>query len=91
MIFIVLSKFRKKPTKEVTAATDKLVSGLQKQGVKLVGSYWTLGRYDSVFIFDGPDEGAVQRAMKTAMAISENVATETLTALKREEAMKLLD
>jgi uncharacterized protein with GYD domain len=91
MISIVLSKFRKKPTKESMAATDKIISNLQKQGVKLLGFYYTLGRYDSVAIFDGPDEGAVQRAMKSALAISDSVASETLVALKREDAIKLID
>lgn len=91
MISITLSKFRKKTSKESIAATDKVVSELRKQGVKLVGAYYTLGRYDSVFIFDGPDEGAVQRIMKATMALSDNVATETLVALTREDAIKMLD
>jgi uncharacterized protein with GYD domain len=90
MIFITLAKFRKKMTKESAAATDKLFSALQKQGVKVVGAYWTLGRYDAVIIFDGPDSGAIERAMKSAMATSEYAATETLVALKREDAVKLL-
>ena len=90
--FIVLTKFRKKPTKEGgTVATDKAVSALQKQGVKLVGAYWTLGRYDSLFIFEGPDEGAVQKFMKSVLSLSDSVATETLVAVKREDAVKLLD
>ncbi len=92
MIFISLGKFRKKPTKEATAeAADKLRPQLQKQGVKILGWYWTLGRYDIVFITEGPDEGAVERTMKTLIAFSDIVATETLVALKREDAVKLLD
>ena len=91
MIFITLAKFRKKMTKESAAATDKLFSALQQQGVKVVGAYWTLGRYDAVIIFDGPDSGAIERAMKSAMATAEYTATETLVALKREDAVKLLE
>jgi uncharacterized protein with GYD domain len=91
MIFITFGKFRKKATKEGIATTNELFSQLQKQGVKVVGAYWTLGRYDSVVIFDGPDSGAIERAMKSAMAVSDWVATETLVALKREDAVKLLD
>ncbi len=91
MIFIALGKFRKKATKEGVAATDKLFSALQKQGVRVVGAYWTLGRYDSVFIIEGPDSGAIERAMKSALAVSDYIATETLVALKREDALKLLD
>jgi len=92
MIFICLTKFRKKPTKEGgVGVADKAVSSLQKQGVKPVASYWTLGTYDSVYIFEGPDEGAVQEFMKSVLSLSDNVATETLVALKREDAIKLLD
>ena len=91
MIFITLGKFRKKPTKEMIAATDKLASEVQKQGVKFLGAYWTLGRYDLVFITEVADQGAVERAMRGAAALSEYIATETLVALKREDAVKLLD
>ena len=68
MIFISLGKFRKKPTKETVAATDKLASQVEKQGLKVLGFYWTLGRYDSVLIYEAPDEGAIERAMKGAIA-----------------------
>jgi uncharacterized protein with GYD domain len=91
MIFITLGRFRKKPSKEGIGTTDKLASEAQKRGVKLVGSYWTLGRYDSVFIWEGPDEGAVQRMMKSCLGTQDFVATETLVGIKREEALKLLD
>ncbi len=92
MIFIALGKFRKKPTKESLApAAEKLVSQLQKQGVKILGWYWTLGRYDIVFITEGPDQGAVERTMKLAITFSDIAVTETLVALKREDAIKLLD
>jgi uncharacterized protein with GYD domain len=91
MIFITLSKFRKKPTKEGIAATDKVASALAKQGIKSMGAYYTLGRYDTIFIFDSPDEGAVQRIMKSLLSLSDIVSTETLVALKREDAIKLFD
>ena len=89
MIYITLAKFRKKMTKESAASTDAILTQLGGQGVKVLGFYWTLGRYDSVLITEGPDEGAVERAMKAAMAVSDYAATETLVALKREDAVKL--
>ena len=90
MIFITPSEFRKKPTKEGIAATDKVVSTLAKQGVKVLGFYWTLGRYDSVFIIEGPDKDAVQNYMQSLFPLSDNIATETLVGLRREDAVKLL-
>ena len=52
--------------------------------------YWTLGRYDAVTIVDTPDKGAIEMAMKANLTSSDSIATETLVALKREDAVKLL-
>ncbi len=49
--------------------------------------YWTLGRYDAVVVFEAKSE---KEAMKMSIALSEWVATETLVAISREEAVKLL-
>jgi uncharacterized protein with GYD domain len=62
-----------------------------ESGAKLIGSFWTLGRYDSVFIWEGADEGAVQRMMKACLGTQDFGATETLVGIKRDEALKLLD
>jgi uncharacterized protein with GYD domain len=91
MIFICLSRFRKKPSKEAITATDRAAASLAKQGVKPLGAYWTLGRYDTVFIFEAPDAGAVQKIMKSAFSLFDFVSIETLPALKRADAIKLLD
>jgi uncharacterized protein with GYD domain len=50
--------------------------------------YYTLGRYDVVVIFEAPDE---KIAMKMAMSIGDIESTETLVAVPREEAMKLVE
>ena len=42
-------------------------------------------------ITEGPDKGAVEMALKASMGLSDYIATETLVALKREDALKLLD
>ena len=91
MIFIALGKFRKKLTKEMATASDEIVSKGQKQGIKVLGWYYTLGRYDSVLIYEVPDKVGVEGVMKGAMAFSDYVAGETLVAIKREDALKLLD
>jgi uncharacterized protein with GYD domain len=84
LIFIVLGKFRKKPTKD---ETDKTPHRIQQTGVKTVSAYWTLGRYDTVFILEGPDEKTV---MKTLLQFGDITDTETLVAIPREEALKML-
>jgi len=87
LIFINLGRFRKKPEKETAGDTIKMVEEFKKKGIKVLGWYWTLGRYDTVFIFEAASE---KEALKLATDISEWVATETLVAIPREEAIKLL-
>lgn len=88
MIFISLSRFRKKPTKEMLDEMQKRMEKSKEQGTKFHGVYWTLGRYDAVAIYESPDE---KGAMKGAINISDLVSTETMVAVPREEAMKLVE
>lgn len=88
MIFITLGKWRKKPTKESVAQSGKLFDQIVKEGGKILGMYWTLGRYDTVVITEGRDEKA---AMKGLMRWGDLVSTETLVAVPREKAIKLLE
>ena len=88
MIFITLAKWRKKPTKESVAQSGKLFDQLVKEGSKILGMYWTLGRYDAVVIIEGRDEKV---AMKTLARFGDIVSTETLVAVPRGEAIKLLE
>jgi uncharacterized protein with GYD domain len=84
LIFVTLGKFRRKPTKEDVAKT---LGRIQEVGGKILSAYWTLGRYDMVFTVEGPDEKA---AMKSLLQFGDFVATETLVAISRDEASKLL-
>ncbi len=89
LIFITLMKWKKAPTKEMRATLDqatKQMEELEKQGVKGRG-YWTLGRYDGVSIIDAPTE---KDAMKILIGWQEVVETETMVAVPREEAIRLL-
>lgn len=88
MIFITLSRFKGKPTKESLAGAAKLFEQMEKEGAKFLGNYWTLGRYDSVVIVEGPDE---KTAMRAALRWSDLISTETLVAVPREEAAKLVE
>ena len=87
VIFITLSKFRKKPTKEMTAEVTKIVQSMAEKGVRILGFYWTLGRYDTVVIMEAPNE---KSAMKANMMVGDIVSTETMVGTPREEAIKLV-
>ena len=78
-----MAKFRRKPTADELQRPRKII---EAAGGKLVSAYWTLGRYDAVFTIEWPDEKA---AMKASTQLADIAASETMVAIKREEAIKL--
>jgi len=88
MLFISLVKWRKKPTKEWVAQATKLYEQMVKEGIKIVGQYWTAGRYDGVTIVEAKD-GKV--AMRALLRWEDPLSVDTLIAIPREEAMKLVE
>jgi uncharacterized protein with GYD domain len=85
MIFISMSKWRGKPTKENIETTNKVLASEPR--IKVLGFYWTLGRYDSILITEAPNEKTM---LKTLLEVGAYVTTETMVAISREEAIKLL-
>ena len=88
MIFITLAKLRKKATKAVIAETSRLLEQGIKEGGKVLGAYWALGRYDVILITEAKDE---KTAMKWMLRTGDLLSTETLVAVPREEALKLVE
>jgi uncharacterized protein with GYD domain len=86
MRFIVLAKMKKEITKESEEATDKFMQN-PPPGIKIHEVFYTLGRYDLVIFYEAPSE---KEAMATSLAWADKAATETLIAVPREEAIKLL-
>jgi uncharacterized protein with GYD domain len=64
-----------------------MLEDMKKHGNKILGFYWTLGRFDTVLIFEAPNE---RMAMELSIGAADVVTTETLVAIPREEAIKLL-
>ena len=85
MIFITLIKFRKN-AKDVVEVGNKVMQNLPS-GVKIIGTYWTLGRFDSVWIYEATSE---KEAIKLGVAVGDVAQTQTLVAIPRDEALKLL-
>ncbi|UCE44134.1 MAG: GYD domain-containing protein, partial [Candidatus Bathyarchaeota archaeon] len=74
------------PKKEIIDKATKMLEELAKQGIKM-RVYWTMGRYDAVTFMEAPNEKA---ATKVLLSFQEIVDTETMVAIPREEAIKLL-
>jgi uncharacterized protein with GYD domain len=88
MKYIVLSRWKKKPTKQILEESKKLQERARKEGIKILGQYWTFGRWDSVNILEASDEKA---AMKALLRLGDICSTETLVALSAEEADKFVE
>ena len=86
MFFITLTKWKQAPTKEIVDKATKQFDDLEKQGIK-IRIYWTLGRYDAVSIVEAPTE---KDAMKMLLPFVGLIDEETMVAIPREEAIKLL-
>ena len=87
MIFVSLGKLKKKPEKAVAGEATKRVEEFKKRGIEILNWYWTLGRYDTVVVFEAANE---KEALKFAMSVAEFVSTETLIAVPRQEAIEML-
>ena len=87
MFFISLGKWKQAPTKESTDKATKTLEDIEKRGTIKFWVYWTLGRYDVVAIVEAPTE---KDAMEALLRFQGLVATETMVAVPREEAIKLI-
>ena len=86
MIFITLTKWKQAPTKEIVDDFTKTLKELEKQGIKM-RVYWTLGSYNGVTITEAANEKDV---MKVLLPFAGLIDTETMVAIPREEAIRLL-
>ena len=86
MLFIALIKFKKR-ARDVVEVGKSVMQNLP-EGVKIISTYWTLGEYDAVWIYEAPNEKV---AVKLGIETGEAMQTQTLVAIPRDEAMKLLE
>jgi uncharacterized protein with GYD domain len=90
--YIVLGQFTEqgiRNVKDTSKRADAAKELVKKFGAKVLDLYWTIGRYDCVFIIEAPDDESI-----TAFALSSgklgNVRTETLRAFTQSEINQLL-
>ena len=87
LIFITLVTFKKK-AEAVVEFGNQLLKNLPPS-VKVREIFWTLGAYDSIWIIDAPSEKEIFQMFLHGGGL-EYINTQTLVAMKREEAVKLL-
>jgi uncharacterized protein with GYD domain len=62
---------------------------LEKAGGKLVGGYYTMGKYDGVVILEAPNDEVVMKIMLSTASLG-NIRTKILKAIPHEEGAKLM-
>jgi uncharacterized protein with GYD domain len=82
MLFIAMAKFKTTLSKEVVARNLKDIEADTKGQIRYLDIYWTLGRYDTVVIFEAPDEKA---AMNMVLKRADRMEIETLVAVPADE------
>lgn len=89
MRFIVLVKFKERPTKEMIAEDFKQnEQDVADLGLRIIDAYWTLGRHDAVVVMEAPDENA---AMRILIRRKNTVDLETMVAIPSKDAIKLVE
>ena len=85
--YVVLYKFTEEGLehiKDTVKRAREVRAENEKRGFKVVGTYWTMGRYDLVSIVDAPDEASMVAGLFN-IAERGNVHSETLRALDEAE------
>jgi uncharacterized protein with GYD domain len=78
MLFIALAKFRTKLDRETIAQNLSDIESDTKAQIRYLGIWWTLGKYDTVVMFEAPDEKA---AMNMVLKRADRMEIETLVAV----------
>jgi len=70
--------------KDSVHRSEAVEAAARKAGVTMTGIQWTLGAYDLVCHFDGPDD-ATMMAFGLVVGMQGNVRTQTMRAFSRDE------
>ena len=90
--FIATIKFTEKGLEEITESPKRAAAfkaAAKKMGVKVTGTYWTMGHFDGVMIFEAPDDETAAAA--TLLLTSQGyVHTTTARAFEAAEMGKVV-
>jgi uncharacterized protein with GYD domain len=90
--YVVLYRFTDQGLKSIKGTvrrTREIRAENEKRGFKVIGTYWTEGRYDLISVVEAPSEEAMLAGLFN-IAEAGNVHSETLRAHTEEEMDKAL-
>jgi len=90
--YVVLYRFTdqgRKSVKDTVKRAAEVRKRNEERGFKILGQYWTMGRYDLVAVVDAPSDEAVMAGL-LGIAEASNVSSETLHAFTEKEMEQIL-
>jgi uncharacterized protein with GYD domain len=78
-----------KAVKDTTKRAAVIKTAMKKMGITHTATYWTLGTYDGLLIFDAPDDETAT-AFMLQLASQGNIHTSTVRAFSAGEMDKIL-
>ena len=90
--YVVLYRFTdegRKNIKDTVKRAQEIRRENEARGFKVIGHYWTQGRYDLVTVVEAPNEEAMMAGL-FSIAQAGNVSSETLRAFTDQEMESLL-
>ena len=90
--YVVLYRFTDQGLKNIKGTVKRareVRAENERRGFKVVGTYWTQGRYDLVAIMDAPSEEAMVGGLFNIAEVG-NVHSETLRAFDEAEMERIL-
>jgi uncharacterized protein with GYD domain len=90
--FITTTKFTEKGLQGIRESGKRAAAfkaTAKKMGVKILGTYWTLGPFDTVILFEAPDDETATAAM-LRLSAQGNVTTTTARAFAADEIEKVV-
>ena len=90
--YILLASYTEqgiKGIKDTVKRTGAVKELAKKAGITMKESYWTLGQFDVVAVFDAPDDETMT-AFACKVSSLGNVKTQTMRAFRKEEMEGIL-
>ena len=78
-----------KSVKDTGRRANAFAERLKKSNIKMKSTFWTIGRFDIVHIFEAPDDDAAA-SVAFALGSMGNVRTETMRAFDLEEVTRIV-
>ena len=75
--------------KDTVKRAREVEKALESVGGRKIGIWWTMGKYDMVFISEGPDDETAMR-VTIATCMQGNVRTMTMKAFSEDEMEKIV-